>query len=268
MTLRFGLIGYGEVGQIFARDLLKNRDVQVATFDRLFRTQPAALRIEQAGPLGVRIATSLADAVRGADVVISAVTADQASAVAVSAAECLTEDQIFVDVNSASPNTKIAAAVAVDATGAHFIEAAVMATVPGPGLGVPILGGGAKAVDVAAMLNPLGMNITPVSDTVGKASAMKLCRSIMIKGIEALIIQCKDASDQWDVVDPVFASLQNSYPGIDWPELAIAMRARVNAHGIRRSAEMREAGEMVRALGMDDSLCNGIADVQAANAGK
>jgi hypothetical protein len=86
--------------------------------------------------------------------------------------------------------------------------------------------------------------------------------------MEALIIQCKEASTRWDVEEDVFASLAASYPGMDWKKMAVQMRGRVSQHGVRRSAEMREAAEMVKALGLEDSLCSGIADVQAAYAGK
>lgn len=268
MAVRIGIIGYGEVGQIFARELLANGAAAVAVWDILFGTPAAAARIARAREIGVRIATSAADAIAGASVVISAVTADQAQAVARGAAAHLAPGQLYLDINSASPGTKVASAALIDATGAHFVEGAVMATVPGPNLKVPILGGGAKAVEAAALLNPLGMNITPVSGETGRASATKLCRSIVIKGMEALMIQCTEASSRWGVEEEVFASLAASYPGMDWKDLAVKMRGRVRQHGIRRSAEMREAAEMVAAMGLDDSLCNGIADVQAAFAGK
>jgi 3-hydroxyisobutyrate dehydrogenase-like beta-hydroxyacid dehydrogenase len=268
MSLKIGIIGYGEVGQIFAAGLLANGAAAVAVYDKLFGTPAADARIAKGKEIGVRIAESAEDAVRDADVVISAVTADQARNVAATAAAFLKPGQLFLDVNSASPDTKVESSKKIDATGAHFVEGAVMATVPGPGLKVPILGGGAKAAHAASILNPLGMNISPVSEKTGRASATKLCRSIMIKGMEALIIQCKEASTRWDVEEDVFASLTASYPGMDWKKMAVQMRGRVSQHGVRRSAEMREAAEMVKALGLEDSLCSGIADVQAAYAGK
>ncbi len=268
MSVNIGIIGYGEVGQIFADALLANGATSVSVWDKLFGSQAAEARIARASQQGVRVATSAADAASGADVLISAVTADQARNVAAEAAAYLKPGQIFFDINSASPDTKVESASRIDAAGAHFVEGAVMSTVPGPGLQVPILGGGAKAVYVANLLNNLGMNITPVSDKPGRASATKLCRSIIIKGLEALLIQCKQASIHWGVEDDVFASLTASYPGMDWKKLAVQMRGRVKQHGVRRSAEMREAAQMVKALGLDDTLCSGIADVQASFAGK
>ena len=110
------------------------------------------------------------------------------------------------------------------------------------------------------------MNIRPVSEEIGKASAMKLCRSIMIKGIEALIIDCAAASRAWDVQDEVYASLTQTFPSIDWPKLAEIMSARVKRHGKRRAAEMREAGDMMADLGFDSGLCRAIADRHDAHA--
>jgi 3-hydroxyisobutyrate dehydrogenase-like beta-hydroxyacid dehydrogenase len=267
MTVSITIIGYGEVGQIWGEELTAS-GATVATYDILFGQPVAEARIARAGEIGIRIADSAAEAAAGADIVISAVTADQARTVAQGAAGFLQTGQVFFDINSASPNTKIASAEVVNPTGAHFVEGAVMATVPGLGLKVPILGGGPLAARTADTLNALGMNITPVSEQTGRASAMKLCRSIVIKGLEAIMVQCTESARHWDVEEEVFASLAKSYPGMDWVRLAERMRGRVSLHGVRRSAEMREAAEMTQAIGLGDSLCSGIADVQAAFAGK
>ncbi len=141
-----------------------------------------------------------------------------------------------------------------------------MQPVPGPGIRVPILGGGPYAQEAASLLNPLGMNITPVSAEPGRASAMKLCRSIMIKGIEALIVDCAAAAKAWDVEKEVFDSLRETWPSIDFAELADYMGERVRQHGIRRAAEMREAAMMVDDIGRDSGLCRAVADAQQRGA--
>jgi 3-hydroxyisobutyrate dehydrogenase-like beta-hydroxyacid dehydrogenase len=257
-TLAF--IGYGEVGSTFARDLLANGAEAVFAYDILFddaRTRGPILeraRADGATPVG-----SLADAIAAAPVILSAVTADAAETVARDAAGLLRPGQIFFDLNSASPSTKTRAAKAVEASGADYVEGAVMAPVAEPRLRVPILGGGPAAQRLADSLNPLGMNIRPVAVEHGRASATKLCRSIMIKGLEALIIDCAEASARWGVQDDVFESLRQTFPSIDWPALSRTMRSRVERHGRRRAAEMREAGEMMAALGLDPGLCEAIA---------
>ena len=264
MSPRIALIGFGEVGQIFGSDLVGAGAAHVSAYDVVFDASAGDERKRFAATVGVVAANDVSQAILRADVVISAVTAAEAGAVARLAARDLSPGQIFLDINSASPTTKVAAAKHVSARGAQFVEGAVMAAVPGPRLRVPILGGGSAAVRAASILNPLGMNITPVSDEIGRASAMKLCRSIMIKGIEALMIDCAGAASRWNVEREVFASLAETFPSIDWADLSGKMAERVRKHGVRRAAEMREAAQMLGELGLEPALASAIAEAQEA----
>lgn len=264
--LTIAFIGFGEVGQTFARDLLGREGLAIAAHDILVG-RPAGAKIEKrAAELGVHLSASAPDAARLARVVISAVTAAEAENVARAARDYLAPGQIFVDVNSAAPATKQRAAKHVEAAGAQYVEAAVMAPVKRPGLAVPILAGGPAAAEAAQFLNTLGMNLTPVATEFGRASAMKLCRSIMIKGLEALMVDCAAACDAFDVRREVFASLAETFPSIDWNALAENMRERVATHGIRRAAEMREAGEMLADIGLDGALAHAVAGAQQRGA--
>jgi 3-hydroxyisobutyrate dehydrogenase-like beta-hydroxyacid dehydrogenase len=267
-TVNLTLIGYGEVGRIFARDFLARGDTRVTAYDLKFDGPDGAALREKARAAGVTPAANHAEAAAGADIVISAVTASSALAVAEQAATYLKPGQMFFDINSASPGTKTKAAKLVNACGARYVEGAVMAPVPGPDLKVPILSGGPAAEEATKLLNNLGMNVKAVTTEPGRASAMKLCRSIMIKGIEALIVDCAAASAKWGVQDEVFASLNASFPGTDFADLAKYMAQRVNEHGVRRAAEMREAAMMLDDLGMDGSLSRAVADAQDRGAGK
>ncbi|WP_166443587.1 DUF1932 domain-containing protein [Rhabdaerophilum calidifontis] len=265
-TEHIAFIGFGEVGQTFAAGLLCREGVRVTAFDILGGGSAGARLRARAADLGVTLAETAAGAAEGAAFVISAVTASEAEAVAGAAGHYLRPGQVFLDVNSAAPSTKRRAARQVEAAGADYVEGAVMAPVLKPGLAVPILAGGPRAAETAARLNALGMNLTPVATEHGRASAMKLCRSIMIKGIEALMVDCAAACEGWDVTEPVFASLAETFPAIDWPALAENMRERVATHGVRRAAEMREAGEMLAALGMNPALVLAVAEAQARGA--
>jgi 3-hydroxyisobutyrate dehydrogenase-like beta-hydroxyacid dehydrogenase len=261
-TRVIAFIGFGEVGQAFATGLLAQEDVRISAYDCLVG-RPGGERVEaRASQLGVALCASAEAAMRHAAIIISAVTASEAEAVAQEARHCLSPGQIFLDVNSAAPATKRRSARHVEAAGAHYVEGAVMAPVLKPGLRVPILAGGPHAAEAAELLNRLGMNLTAVAVEHGVASAMKLCRSIVIKGLEVLMVDCAKASESWGVTEPVFASLGETFPSIDWPALADAMRERVATHGVRRSAEMREAGEMLEALGMNSALAQAVADAQ------
>lgn len=261
MSLRIAFIGYGEVGQLFAGSLGAHSEVRVAAYDILFEDpQKGAELRRRASESGVRAASSAGEACRDADIVISAVTADSAIAAAEQAALWLGPSQTYVDLNSVSPATKAMIAAFVREKGAQFVEFAVMAPVSEPGIQVPILSGGETAEAVSARLNALGMRITPVSTEIGTASATKLCRSIVIKGMEALMVDFTLASQRAGVLPAVLASLNASYPGMDWENLAKVMMSRVRQHGIRRAAEMREAGRMIDELGLDGSLARAIAD--------
>lgn len=260
--ITIGFIGFGEVGQTFAKGFGKSGKVTLCACDILFGSRPGRRLEEAADRLGVRRAATAADMVADSQVIISAVTADQVLVVAQEVAPLLLAGQIVFDVNSAAPATKSEAARMIMAAGGDYVEGAVMAPVKPKGLATPILGGGPAAERLAAILNPLGMEITPVATEFGRASAMKLCRSIVIKGLEAILVESSVAAAEWGVSDQVFASLKQSFPALDWSSLTENMRERVETHGIRRAAEMREAAEMLRSREHDPVLALAIAQVQ------
>lgn len=268
-ALHIALIGYGEVGKIFAREFLARGVRTISVYD-IKLDEPAtrdAMRAD-AETAGACVAPDAAAAALRADVVFSCVTASAALDVAREAAGYLKPGQMFLDINSASPGTKKQAAAAVAASGADYIECAVMAPVPGPGLRVPILAGGPRAEHAALLFNALGMNIRAVATDYGRASAMKLSRSIIIKGLEALLIDCASAARAWGVEHEVFASLNQSFPSLDFAALANQMAGRVHEHGIRRAAEMREAAQMLCDIGLNGALAEAVADAQERGAGR
>jgi 3-hydroxyisobutyrate dehydrogenase-like beta-hydroxyacid dehydrogenase len=260
--LAIAIIGYGEVGKLFARELTA-AGATVSAYDILLHDPARApALVAQAVADDIRLCSRAAETAEDAAIVISAVTASAVGTVAAEAAFYLRPGQIFLDVNSASPATKQTAARTVEAGGALYVEGAVMAPVGGVGLKVPILAGGPAAAATAERLNALGMNLRPVAEEHGRASAMKLCRSIMIKGIEALIVDCAAAARAWDVEAEVFGSLDQSFPGTDFAALAAYMAERVHSHGRRRAAEMREAAAMLADLGLAPDLAEAVADAQ------
>lgn len=259
------IIGFGEVGPIFAQ-ALAGRGCAVAVHD-LKSQDPAtagAIR-DKAARAGARVADSLPDSLRQADWIFSAVTASQAGAVARDAAAHMRAGQVFIDLNSVSPRVKQENCARVQAAGGDYVESAVMAPVPPQGVQVPMLLGGRRARELFEALNALGMRTQAVADEVGLASAIKLCRSIMIKGHEALCLQSMQAALHFGVDGRVLASLAATFPGVGWDKGYEAyLIGRVAEHGQRRSEEMREAAAMLDELGLDASLAHAIADVQQA----
>ena len=256
---RIALIGFGEVGRTFAKGFLAAGH-EVATYDILFDNSAtgSALR-EAARAMGVEAAPTFAAAVADARVVISAVTATSAIDVARDAGRQLKPGQFFLDINSVSPETKRADAEAVAGSGADYVEAAVMAPVAPYGLAVPMLLGGRRADALAAILVPAGMKMEPVAEKIGEASAIKMCRSVMIKGIEALAVECFCTARRYGVEDRIVASLNETFKPLDWEKLAGYLIERVVQHGRRRAAEMREAAETVSAAGLDPLMANATA---------
>ena len=266
-TLRIALIGFGEVGRRFAGDLHGNQALALSTYDILCEDNAKRGLYERAAfDRNVSAKESARAACEGAHLVFSAVTAAATEKVAAEAAGFLKRGQIFFDINSAAPGTKQRASAHLEKAGADYVEGAVMAPVKKPGIRVPILAGGKRAEETAERLNALGFNIKPVSHEIGHASATKLCRSIIIKGLEALLVDCAKASEHAGVQEDVFVSLKETFPSIDWPALAEDMKERVATHGKRRSEEMREAGEMLSEFGFDAELALAVANAHARGA--
>lgn len=257
-----GLVGYGEVGRILAEDLRK-QDVKVSAYDiKLGGDQAGPLR-DHAGSFGIQLASSHADLAAKADLIVSAVTASQAVPVASACAPAVKKGAWFLDFNSASPGAKRRAAGLIDGAGGRYVEGAVMTSVPPYRIKVPLLLGGGSARDLAPLLVELGFDAKVASDQLGVASAVKMCRSIMIKGLEAMVIESFTTARAYGVEDAVLASLAETFPGINWEKQGAYFFQRVIEHGRRRAEEVREVAETVRDIGLTPWSAQGTAERQA-----
>ena len=253
---RLALIGFGEAGSSFARaggwkghasgwDLLEDRRAAMAECD-------------------VATAPTAAAALEGAQIVLSLVTADEALKAAKDYAPMLAEGALFCDMNSVAPATKQGASAAIEAEGAAYIDVAVMAPVD-KGLAVPLLLAGEKAAEAETRLKALGFsNTRVVGDKVGQASAIKLCRSVMVKGLEALTAEMVFAASEAGVLDEVLASLDASEKQVDWATRADYNLDRMMIHGQRRAAEMAEASRMLHDLGIHPLMTDNTVSRQQA----
>jgi 3-hydroxyisobutyrate dehydrogenase-like beta-hydroxyacid dehydrogenase len=258
-----GLVGYGEVGRILAEDLRK-QDVRVAAYDIKLRSDQAggALR-DHAKHHGVALTASHAELAAQSDLLVSAVTASQAVPVAKACAAAVRQGAWFLDFNSASPGAKQRAASMIDAAGGRYVEGAVMTSVPPHRIKVPLLLGGGDATALAPKLVELGFAAKVASNTLGVASAVKMCRSVMIKGLEAMVIESFTTARAYGVEDAVLASLKETFPGIEWEKQGAYFFQRVIEHGRRRSEEVREVAETVREIGLEPWSSQGTAERQA-----
>jgi 3-hydroxyisobutyrate dehydrogenase-like beta-hydroxyacid dehydrogenase len=268
--MQIALIGYGEVGCILAEDL-RAAGHSVAAFDRKLahddgKESGDAMRAH-AAKIEVNLGATVADALRGAELVISAVTASQAVPVAQACAFAMANGMgrgaFVLDFNSASPRAKMRAAALVDAVGGRYVEGAVMTTLPPYRIKVPLLLGGPHANALLPVLLGLGFAPKVVSEKLGVASATKMCRSIVIKGLEAMVIESFTTARHYGVEDAVIASLYETYPGIDWDKQGAYLFQRVIEHGRRRSEEVMEVAQTVSEAGLSPYSATGTAQRQA-----
>ncbi len=264
MNNHVGVIGYGEVGKIFAMGLKPKAGIEsVSAWDLKFASiAHQAAELAHARDAGVSACASMQMLCAQSDFLVSAVTASNTLAVAQEAALHLRPGTLFLDLNSASPGTKQQAAAAIEAAGGHYVEAGVMTSIPPYGIRVPMLLGGAQAAALAQRLQGFGMDAKCVSEKLGVASAIKMCRSVMIKGLEALVIESYATARAYGVEDHVLPTLVETFPSIDWSKQGAYFFSRVVQHGKRRAEEMREAANTVREAGFEPFMAAAIADKQ------
>ncbi|MHA6768225.1 NAD(P)-dependent oxidoreductase [Sphingobium ummariense] len=250
MTGTIALIGFGEAGSTFASA------AQWAA--RAVAYDVAAERGPVIAQWGVTPCDSAGQAVSGASLILSLVTADQALDVARQCAGLIAPDAIFCDMNSVAPGTKREAARYFVDAGARYVDVAVMAPVNPARMAVPLAIAGPDAADADRLLQYAGFTRTEiVGDAIGRASAIKLVRSVMVKGLEALTAEMMLAAYAEDVADAVLASLDASEKTISWTERADYNLDRMLVHGRRRAAEMAEAARMLRDLGITPLMTDG-----------
>lgn len=267
MEQEIGLIGFGEAGATFA--LAGDWAAAAHVFDA--KTGDNAIRdamLARYAEAGVSGAETLAGALDGVSLVLSLVTADQALAVAQAAAATIAPGTLYCDLNSVAPQTKRAAAQAIETAGGHYVDVAVMAPVDPARLNVPLLLSGGHAEEGEARLQALGFaKSRVVGDAVGRASSIKMIRSVMVKGIEALTAECVLAAAQADVLDEVLASLDASERARPWDVRADYNLDRMLVHGLRRAAEMEEVVKTLEGLGMGAAMTRGTVERQRAIGG-
>jgi 3-hydroxyisobutyrate dehydrogenase-like beta-hydroxyacid dehydrogenase len=257
-----GLLGFGEVGQIVAADLAARGATGIAAWDILF-PDPHSVPARALASTPIRAATGAGDAVDGADLVISAVTAGQCLAAAESAAPALQRGAVYLDLNSVSPATRVEASAAIEARGARYVEAAVMSPIGPKRLASPMLLGGPHAAELLPSLHALGLTgASAFATVIGRASAAKMCRSVVVKGVEALLGEAMLAARHYRVDATVLDSLGDLFPGLDWRRLGRYMISRSLQHGRRRSEEMREVARTVADAGIGNWMASATAERQ------
>jgi 3-hydroxyisobutyrate dehydrogenase-like beta-hydroxyacid dehydrogenase len=251
---RIALIGFGEAAEAFRIGWDRGAST-VRAFDvKSLDPAQAAVLAERCRGAGVECCSGPAEALAGACLVLSLVTADQALAAAEMAAPHLAQGTLWLDGNSCSPGTKRAAAAKIEQGGGRYVDMAIMAPVYPRRHHTPVLLAGLEADAAAMALLRLGMRPGVVGKTVGDASTIKMLRSVMVKGMEALTAECLLAARHAGVEGAVLGSLQASDPGLKWEKRAAYNLERMMVHGARRAAEMRAVAATLRELGLPDRI--------------
>lgn len=257
--MKIAFIGFGEAARAFTDSLAGAPAVSIiAAYDV---RQDDAMR-QAALSRGLRFENTVAAAIAGADWIISAVTADQSLNAAQSALNSLEPGQLFIDINSVSPGRKQQSARLVAEHQGQYLDMAVMAPVLPRGHATPVLVAGAQACALTPTLENLGFRFERVGDEPGTATAIKMVRSMFVKGLEALTVETLLAAAATGCLDRVLSSLAETFPGLGWPDSARYMFERTLHHGTRRAAEMREVATTYNELGFVGALADKIADVQ------
>jgi 3-hydroxyisobutyrate dehydrogenase-like beta-hydroxyacid dehydrogenase len=252
--LSIGFIGFGEAGSNIAKGLQSAGITRIFAFD----IDPDRVR-RNAENTGTPLLNSNRELAESATILFSTVTCARAKEAAEQTAPFLQSRHFYADLNSVSPALKQEIESVVAASGAAFIEAAVMSPVPPFGHQAPMLLGGKAAPAFAEILSPFGMRLEVISEKIGMAAATKMFRSIIVKGLEALMLECVLAASPYGADERVFSSLAQSFPGIDWQRLANYMVSRVVVHGERRAREMEEVAETLTSLGIEPIMAEAAA---------
>jgi len=259
--MKIGFIGFGEAARAFASSIaVHDATVEFAAYDVLLEGGDAACAEAM---LAHGVVALPASGLAGCDWIVSAVTADQSLAAAEAACAWLRPGQVYFDINSVSPQRKRDSAAVVGATGATYLDMAVMAPVHPKGHRTPVLVAGPTDDATTERLVFLDFRFEVVAAEPGAATAIKMVRSLFVKGLEAITVEALLAAQASGCLDYVLKSVGGSYPGLGWPDFAAYQFERTLRHGTRRAAEMRESAATMRTLGLNAALAAAIADTQA-----
>lgn len=260
---RIAFVGFGEAATAFVTGWADDRPPHIQAYDIKSAANETRAEIEAAYAAHTVAGHATLDrALAGAQTVFSVVTADQALEAARAAASSIEPGTLWLDCNSCAPDTKRQAAELIEKAGAAYVDVAVMAPVHPKLHHVPILLSGPQAEKAEAVLLALDMKPEIAGEQVGQASAIKMLRSVMIKGFEALTAECFLAARRAGVEEAVLASLEKSDPDIQWRRRGAYNLERMMIHGTRRAAEMREVAATVEALGLTPRISSASADWQ------
>jgi 3-hydroxyisobutyrate dehydrogenase-like beta-hydroxyacid dehydrogenase len=254
-NLKIALIGFGEAAQAFCKGWGPELTNTIKAYDIKCHKNDAEEQLSaDYASFGIEGCANVTDCISDADIIFSLVTADQAFVAGENGSKNIPKNCFYFDCNSCAPDTKRKISLLIANAGGRYVDVAVMAPVYPTLHKVPLLICGPHANEAKLEFLKLGMSAEFVAGDIGKASSIKMVRSIMMKGLEALVAECVLAGRKAGIEDIVLDTLEKTYPGFNWKERSTNMLERIMAHGPRRAAEMREVALTVKQLGLDNAM--------------
>lgn len=253
--ITLGFIGFGEAASGISRGLKESGLENIYFYDAFYNKEPMGkLIMKRAEEAQVLLCESEEVLAKNAQVIMSSVIARVAVDAARTISPFLTENHIYIDTNSASPMVKEEVADVITSTGAKFVDAALMGPIPAFLSRVPVLASGNGAHEFYELMTPYNMNINCIGDKPGQASAIKMFRSIFMKGYVTLLLETMVAANKYSASDMVLNSIAETMDKDDFMETVRLLVTRGVIHAERRAFEMNEVLKTLNAIGVDSTM--------------
>ena len=253
--MRLGFIRFGEVSYELSRGFKSEGLTGIVAYEPL-RDDPkyGPLVRERSASAAVELLPTPADVVRASDVIIAAVPGSRALQAAESVIAALDGNKIYADVSTSSPTTKAKIAELLAPTGAGFVDGALMGGLTQQRHKVPTLISGSGADRFIEQMAPSNMNLSKVSDKAGDAIAVKLVRSVYMKGIATLQMEMLEAAYKLQVQDLVIPSIAGSVENKRFMDLMNFLVPASAIHAERQTHEMADCMVMLEDLGIRPTM--------------
>lgn len=248
---RIGIIGFGEAGQAIAQGLCLNRGISISIFDIRFNDKEFSESLMlRAKEQGVTVEEDLRSLVVNNDIILSIVTGGAATHVVRECLPFIERSKVFVDMNTLSPRKKMLMGEMIAKKGGSFVEVAILGAIASYGFRSPMLVCGERADQFVDLLGNMGFNVTFVAREIGKASYLKMLRSVFAKGVEALLLEMLVAAKRCDLVEPLMRAIVEHMDGNSFYDIANTWLTTNAIHAERRAEEMDHVIETLNELNM------------------
>jgi 3-hydroxyisobutyrate dehydrogenase-like beta-hydroxyacid dehydrogenase len=260
-TERIGIVGYGEAGQAIAQGLCSNRGSSISVFDIKFNDEELreSLRL-RAQEQGVIVEDDMGSLIANNGMILSLVTGEVATQVVRDSLSFIKEGKVYVDMNTVSPRKKILMGELIEQKGGSFIEVAILGAIASYGFKSPMLVCGKRANQLVNVFAKMGFNVKFVSTEIGKASYLKMLRSVFAKGVEALLLEMLVAAKRCDLVEPLMGAIVEHMDHSSFNDIANTWLTTNAIHAERRTEEMEHVIETLNELNMKPIMAEATRD--------